>query len=178
METLCDNDSHLWQYLTKFSLKWEMFYTKVVEKIKTHILYSINFFRKSCNLWDNVEKYGGPRGATNDVTILHMFLERWISKATQTHAHMRMDIPTCPGIHMYARTGTCTRQVCNTYCFSTAATICKCASMLRYMYCVCLVGVWAADSHWILGTFSWSSSPSLSLFKQSNTYKFDRVPSL
>jgi len=34
-----------------------MFQTKVVEKIKTHILYSITFFRKSCRLWYNTEKY-------------------------------------------------------------------------------------------------------------------------
>jgi len=33
-----------------------MFQTKVVEKIKTHILFSVTFFRKSCRLWDNVEK--------------------------------------------------------------------------------------------------------------------------
>ena len=28
---------HLWQYLAKFFLEWEMFHTEVVEKIKTHI---------------------------------------------------------------------------------------------------------------------------------------------
>jgi len=33
-----------------------MFQTKGVEKIKTHILCSVTFFRKSCRLWDNVEK--------------------------------------------------------------------------------------------------------------------------
>jgi len=32
-----------------------MFQTKVVEKIKTHLIYSKLFFRKSCRLWDNVE---------------------------------------------------------------------------------------------------------------------------
>jgi len=32
-----------------------MFQTKVVEKIKTHFQFN-NFFRKSCRLWDNVEK--------------------------------------------------------------------------------------------------------------------------
>jgi len=32
-----------------------MFQIKVVEKLKTHIIYSITFFRKSCRLWDNVE---------------------------------------------------------------------------------------------------------------------------
>jgi hypothetical protein len=35
----------------------------LVEKIKRHILCSIPFFRKSCSLWDNVEKYVGDRGA-------------------------------------------------------------------------------------------------------------------
>jgi hypothetical protein len=49
---------HLWQYLAQFFLEWEMFQTKVVQKIKTHILSSITFFfRKSCRLWDNLEKY-------------------------------------------------------------------------------------------------------------------------
>jgi len=33
-----------------------MFLIKVVEKIKTEILGSINFFRKLCPLWNNVEK--------------------------------------------------------------------------------------------------------------------------
>ena len=38
-------------------LLWEMFQTQVVEKIKTHILCSVTFFlRKSCRLWENVEK--------------------------------------------------------------------------------------------------------------------------
>jgi len=35
-----------------------MFQTKVLEKIKTHILCSAKFFEKSCSLWDNVGKYG------------------------------------------------------------------------------------------------------------------------
>jgi len=34
-----------------------MFQTKVVEKIKTHILCSITYFFKLCHLWDSVEKY-------------------------------------------------------------------------------------------------------------------------
>ena len=31
-------------YLSHFFLEWEMFQTKVLEKIKTHILYSVTFF--------------------------------------------------------------------------------------------------------------------------------------
>ena len=34
---------HLWQYLAEVFWQWEMFQTKVVEEIKTHILYSITF---------------------------------------------------------------------------------------------------------------------------------------
>jgi uncharacterized protein (DUF362 family) len=34
-------------YLAEFFLEWEMFQTKVVEKIKTHILCSITLFLKN-----------------------------------------------------------------------------------------------------------------------------------
>ena len=37
---------HLWQYLAEFFLESEVFQTKVVGTIKTHILYSKIFFRK------------------------------------------------------------------------------------------------------------------------------------
>jgi len=40
-----------------------MFQTKVVEKIATRILCSLIFLRKSCSLWDSVEKYGRARRA-------------------------------------------------------------------------------------------------------------------
>jgi len=43
-----------------------MFLTKVVEKIKTHILCQTYFFQKSYCLWDIVEKYGPARQATDD----------------------------------------------------------------------------------------------------------------
>ena len=39
---------------------------EVVEKIKTHILWSITFLWKSCHLPDNVEKYTKVRQATDD----------------------------------------------------------------------------------------------------------------
>jgi hypothetical protein len=44
-----------------------MFQTKIVEKIKPHILSSILFFfRKSCHLWDHVKKYGRAGQTTGD----------------------------------------------------------------------------------------------------------------
>jgi hypothetical protein len=63
-----------------------MFQTKVVEKIKTHILCSITCPRKSCRLWDNVEKYGTARQTTDDNIIRRMRLACWITKATGTQS--------------------------------------------------------------------------------------------
>ena len=58
---------HLGQYIAEQFLKWEMFQIKLVEKIKTHILYSVTFSRKSCRLWDNVGKCGGTREAADNM---------------------------------------------------------------------------------------------------------------
>ena len=54
---------HLWSYVVQFFLEWEMFQTKVVEKIKTHILRSITFFfQENRTAYDSVvEKYGYSR---------------------------------------------------------------------------------------------------------------------
>ena len=49
---------------------------KIVEKIKTHILWSITFYRKWCCLWDNVEKYCRDGQATDD---------------NKAHAHITLD---------------------------------------------------------------------------------------
>jgi len=43
-----------------------MFQTKAIEKLETHILYLVTFFRKSCRLWDNVEKFRRAAQATDD----------------------------------------------------------------------------------------------------------------
>jgi len=49
--------THFLSHLAHFSLEREMFQAQLVEKIKTKILCSVMFVRKSCCLWDNVEKY-------------------------------------------------------------------------------------------------------------------------
>jgi len=57
---------------------------KFVEKIKTRMLRSITFFRKSCRLRDSVETYGRARHTTYDKTIIRMRVTCWIPKATYT----------------------------------------------------------------------------------------------
>jgi hypothetical protein len=73
-------------YLAEFFLEWEMFQSKVVGQMKTQILCSITFFRKSCRLWDNVEKYGTARQATDDNIIRRMRFACRITKATDTRS--------------------------------------------------------------------------------------------
>jgi len=71
---------HFWSYFVQFFLVWEMFQTKVVQKIKTHILCSNNFCFKSCRLWDNVDKY--CRTGMAIMTIWRKSNARCIPKAT------------------------------------------------------------------------------------------------
>jgi hypothetical protein len=74
-------------YLAEFFLEWEMFQTKVAEKIKTHIfVFSNFFFRKSCRLWDNVEKNTVQPDTPHDNIIRRMRFACWITKATDTHS--------------------------------------------------------------------------------------------
>jgi len=55
--------------------------TKSVEQNKAHILCSITFFfpRKSCRLWDNVEKHCWARQATDGNIIWRMRFTCWIT---------------------------------------------------------------------------------------------------
>jgi hypothetical protein len=101
------------------------------ENQNTHSI-SINFFiRKSNRLWDHVEKFGGDRRATNDVTIWRIRVACWTSKARCTHAHENAHVPGYP--HARKHTYECTqRPISNTYCFSTATKIREGSSMLRY----------------------------------------------
>jgi len=61
-----------------------MFQTKLVQKIKTHILCSVTFFenRAVCEImWENVVE----RGRTQ-MAIWRMSIACWIPKATNTHS--------------------------------------------------------------------------------------------
>jgi hypothetical protein len=93
-----------------------MFQTNVVDKIKTHILCSITFPRKSCRLWDNVEKYGTARQTTDDNIIRRMRIACWVTKATDTHSQFVILIA-----------------------FPRQQRLRESASMLRYTYIACIV---------------------------------------
>jgi len=66
-----------------FLLGMRKFRTKVVEKIKTQFMFSNSPHpRKSCRLWDNVEKCGGAGQATDDYVAHALCL---LDTCLQTH---------------------------------------------------------------------------------------------
>ena len=78
-------DIHLWPYLTPFFLEWEIFQTKTVERLKTHILCSVTFFRKSYRLWDKVGKKIVEQGRRR-MTIRRMRIAFVTPKGKNTHS--------------------------------------------------------------------------------------------
>ena len=75
---------HFCSYLTHFFLEWEMFHIKVVKKIKTHILFAVNYFLLNHAIdevmWKNIVE---PDRLL--MTVWSMSIACWICKATNTH---------------------------------------------------------------------------------------------
>jgi hypothetical protein len=98
---------------------------KVVEKIKTHILW------KSCRLRDNVknivERERSPMAIWRHVSY-------WINKTTRAQAHASSH--ALPSEHV--STYTCThRETHNTYCFSTVTMVSwRRLSVTIYVHCL------------------------------------------
>jgi len=77
-------DIHLWSYLAHFSLQWEILQTKVVQKIKTHILCSVTFFENRTVyeiMWENIVERGRLQMA-----IWRMRIVYGIPKATNSNS--------------------------------------------------------------------------------------------
>ena len=113
---LCVNAyAHFWSYLAQFFLKWIIFQTKVVEKIKTHILCPVPFFFENRAvyeiMWKDIVERDRPQ-----MTIWRMRLACWIPKATNIHSEYVIFIAFPLQQWLYER-----------------------ASMLRYTYTGCLV---------------------------------------
>ena len=111
-------DIHFWSYLAQFFLEWEMFQTKVVEKIKTHILCPILFPPENCAVYEIMWKIRysrtGLRWQYNMAHVLCML-------DTQGYRH--------------------TLRICNIYCFPTAKIVTRTGlNLTLYVpYIACLV---------------------------------------
>ena len=71
--------------LSQFFLEWDMFRTKVVEKIETHILCSITFFSPSNHAIHGVMQNFVER-VRQQMPIWRTRIAYWISNATNTHS--------------------------------------------------------------------------------------------
>jgi len=102
-------DIHFWSFLAHFFLEWEMFHTKVVEKIKTHFMFR-TFFSPPWNFaifeikWKNISELGRPQ-----MKIWHMCIACWVHKVTDECSEYIillfncnsgcMNVPHCHVIH-------------------------------------------------------------------------------
>ena len=110
---------HFLSYLAHFFLEWEMFQTKVAEKIKTHILCSIYIYFLNLVvyevMWKNIVEPGRPQ-----ITVWCMRIACWIANSTNIHS-----------------------KICNSYCFSTAAMVTlTCLSVTLYVHCLSCIIFW------------------------------------
>ena len=106
---------YIFYHILLFFLEWEMFWRKVVENIKTHILYSIIVFENHVAyeiMWKNTVELGRPQ-----MTIWCMHISCWIPKATNRHSEyiILIAFPLQQWLH-------------------------KSASVLCYTYIVCIAG--------------------------------------
>jgi hypothetical protein len=98
-----------------------MFKTKFVEKLETHILCSVTFIRKSCRLWDNMDKYSR---------------EGQVTYGNMAHAQCML------GTEGYRQTDRHTHTGCVILiAFPLQQCFHKHASMLHYACIACLVNV-------------------------------------
>jgi hypothetical protein len=74
---------HFWLYLAQFFLEWEVFQTKVLEEIKTHILNSITIFFLNRDVYEIMWKHTVEPGRAQ-MTIWRMRISYCITKATDT----------------------------------------------------------------------------------------------
>jgi hypothetical protein len=126
-------------YHVHFFLEWEMFQAELVEKIKSHILYSVTFFSKIvlfmryCGniLWNQ-------RGY---VVIWCMHIVCWVTKATNTHSDCVIFIafPLQQWLHEHA-------------------------SMLHHTYIACLVSICLYWKTFMKYTSNWIECEELYLF--------------
>ena len=96
-------------YPAEFFLEWEMFQTKVEEKIRRHFMLD-NVSSENRAIFEPVwQKYGTAGQATDDITIRRMRLARWMTKATDTHSeyvilivyHSNNDYAIAPQCYVY-----------------------------------------------------------------------------
>jgi hypothetical protein len=94
-----------------------MFHTEVVQETRTYIGCSLNFyFRKSCRLWDNLEKYCRAGQTIKDNMVhAHWMLHNQVC----THTHTRAILHLLPLYCSFGARSLPSVSLRYTYCTST-----------------------------------------------------------
>ena len=83
-DTLHEDQDTFLKYIAHFFVECAV--SKVVEKIKTHILCLVTFSENPA-VWD-VKKFCRAKRATDDNIIRRMLIACWMTKATNTHTQV------------------------------------------------------------------------------------------
>ena len=75
-------DAHLWQHLAEFFLEWKLLQIKILQNVKTYILYPINLFRNVSDKVENMTEQDIPQIITQ-----YMRFACWITKPSDTHSN-------------------------------------------------------------------------------------------
>ena len=119
--------SYLWQYLAKFFLDWEIFQTKVVEKIKTHILSSITLLGESFHWWDHAENCGWARETAKNMAHACCMLDKYGCTGASTPPRPCTPPPP-PHKH---------KEICTISCFSTSTMVTRTRlTITLYVHCL------------------------------------------
>ena len=92
------------QYLAEIYSEWKIFQTKVVDKIKTHVLCSMSISPNIVCLWDVEKNMVEPERP--QVTLWRRF-GCWISKATRTHTQKYVILIAFPRPEWFANAPLC-----------------------------------------------------------------------
>ena len=122
---------HFWSYIAQFFLEREIFRTKVVEEIKNrHFVFkNFFFFRKSCRLWVNVEKYCRAEQATDDSMVhAHCMLDTEGYTHTHTHTHTQCAILIAFLLQQWLHERALNFRLCTVpiLFFRSTSTLCRC----------------------------------------------------
>jgi hypothetical protein len=109
-----------------------MFQTELVEKIKTHVSYSVTSFSENRAVYVIMSNNMVEPERTK--TICQKRVAYWTSKPTSAQSHVRARATTLTHTHTHTQ-----KYTYNTYCSPQQQWFRKIASLLRYMYIACLV---------------------------------------
>ena len=153
-----NTEAHFRSYLAQFFLKWKMFQTNLYGISKHTLCVQLHFIRKSCRLWDNVEKEiveGTSHRRQCGACALHagyilLYIHTLRLCNVEKYYTARQVTDWQYGACVWHGGYPCykhTLAVCNAHCFSTATMVARTRrNILIYIHCLSLL--WNKSLYW------------------------------